>query len=349
MGETKGDSMRKHLVLFMVLVGCLMLQGQDRPFGPTRLALPGATTLPTTCAANIEVYIDTDATPAGQQVFLCNSSGNGFNLIGDGTGGDSISVNSSAVVDADFDDATPAQPTDGMNVDWQTSGSGPADISANLKVWDLCDPRRLVCKNEEFLGGVESGNGSVGELGWGHNNAFTRQQVAGRPGVLRSPTSSTINTHQHALFGASNGNAGPMNSQTWRQKWGFRLNTDTEMTARAGLMNEVTVTTPSDGIYFQYNVTVAAGNWFVCSRAASTETCTDTTTAVDANFHDFEIRNNGSNSISFFIDGTETTGSPITTNIPTVNLSFGATIENLEAADKTMDLDYFTFKMLVSR
>ena len=78
--------MKKHLVLFMVLAGCLMLQGQDRPFGPTRLALPGATTLPTTCAANIEVYIDTDATPAGQQVFLCNSAGNGFNLIGDGIG-----------------------------------------------------------------------------------------------------------------------------------------------------------------------------------------------------------------------------------------------------------------------
>lgn len=76
--------MRKHLLLFLVLVGCLTLSGQDRPFGPTRLALPGATTLPAACTANIEVYIDTNATPAGQQVYLCNSGGNGWNLIGDG-------------------------------------------------------------------------------------------------------------------------------------------------------------------------------------------------------------------------------------------------------------------------
>jgi len=52
-----------------------------------KLALPAATTLPATCTANKEIYVDTDATPAGQQVYLCNSAGTGWNLIGDGGAG----------------------------------------------------------------------------------------------------------------------------------------------------------------------------------------------------------------------------------------------------------------------
>jgi hypothetical protein len=41
---------------------------------------------PATCAANKELYIKTDAT-AGQQLFICNATGNGWNLVGDGGGG----------------------------------------------------------------------------------------------------------------------------------------------------------------------------------------------------------------------------------------------------------------------
>ena len=41
---------------------------------------------PVTCTANKDLYIKTDAT-AGQQLFLCNSAGNGYNLVGDGGGG----------------------------------------------------------------------------------------------------------------------------------------------------------------------------------------------------------------------------------------------------------------------
>ena len=42
-------------------------------------------TLPATCVANKELFIDTDATP-GQQLFICNATGNGWNLVGDGGG-----------------------------------------------------------------------------------------------------------------------------------------------------------------------------------------------------------------------------------------------------------------------
>jgi len=56
------------------------------------------------------------------------------NLTAAAGGGDSITVNGVAVVDADFDSATPAAPAsplgDGQNVTWQKDASSPANISA---------------------------------------------------------------------------------------------------------------------------------------------------------------------------------------------------------------------------
>lgn len=42
-----------------------------------------STAIPATCSANRQFYVKMDATP-GRQLFLCNSVGNGWNLIGDG-------------------------------------------------------------------------------------------------------------------------------------------------------------------------------------------------------------------------------------------------------------------------
>jgi hypothetical protein len=45
-----------------------------------------AAAAPVSCVANKDLYIKTDAT-AGQQLFLCNATGNGWNLVGDGSSG----------------------------------------------------------------------------------------------------------------------------------------------------------------------------------------------------------------------------------------------------------------------
>lgn len=47
-------------------------------------------------------------------------------------GGDSITVNGVAVVDADFDSATPAAPANGKNVVFQKDAGSPANISAHI-------------------------------------------------------------------------------------------------------------------------------------------------------------------------------------------------------------------------
>ena len=53
------------------------------------------TTLPASCAANKDLFIDSDASPGGQQLFLCNSAGTGWNLVGDagGAGSGIMSLN----------------------------------------------------------------------------------------------------------------------------------------------------------------------------------------------------------------------------------------------------------------
>lgn len=59
---------------------------------------------------------------------------NGSDVLTWGIVADSISVNGTPVTDADFDDTTPAPPAGDLNVLWQTSGTGPADISAYVDV-----------------------------------------------------------------------------------------------------------------------------------------------------------------------------------------------------------------------
>ncbi|HWP84678.1 MAG TPA: hypothetical protein VNN17_05780, partial [Terriglobia bacterium] len=49
-----------------------------------------------------------------------------------GGGGDNVSVNGTAASDADFDDSTPAAPSNAINVRWQKDALSPNNISANL-------------------------------------------------------------------------------------------------------------------------------------------------------------------------------------------------------------------------
>lgn len=86
---------------YLLLSLCVPLMAQTPDFGrtaqagaqydltaaartmPIKAGLSSAT--PSTCTASKELYIKTDA-PAGQQLYLCSSAGNGFVLVGDGAG-----------------------------------------------------------------------------------------------------------------------------------------------------------------------------------------------------------------------------------------------------------------------
>jgi hypothetical protein len=52
-----------------------------------------AANTPVSCTANKEMLVKSDATPAGRQLFICNGTGNGWNLVGDGAAGGVTSFN----------------------------------------------------------------------------------------------------------------------------------------------------------------------------------------------------------------------------------------------------------------
>lgn len=77
-------------------------------------------------AGTAAIILSTDAATKPQM-----SDGSVWIPLGAGAGGgDNVTINGAAVVDADFDDATPAAPAASVNVKWQKDASSPANISA---------------------------------------------------------------------------------------------------------------------------------------------------------------------------------------------------------------------------
>ncbi len=92
--------------------------------------------------------------------------------------------------------------------------------------------------------------------------------------------------------------------------------TGTQQKAYLGLHNGTNNTTaPSDGMYFRYDTTTVAGNWFRCTQA----TCVDTgvaRTTTAGQYQRFKIRTNAAGtSVEFFIN--EVSVGSASTNLPT--------------------------------
>jgi len=175
--------------------------GGLQDFSANKLALPAATTLPATCTANKEVYVDTDATPAGQQVYLCNAAGNGWNLIGDGGGGgggDNISVNGVAATDADFDDSTPAAPASALNVKWQKDALTPNNLSAYLP---YTAPLTATSGNLDCIDASGSAKGCLTSTDWTTFNGKAGLATAGTNGIAAynagDDTTAARSDHTH--------------------------------------------------------------------------------------------------------------------------------------------------------
>src|SRR3990170_2970924 len=134
-----------------------------------------------------------------------NLSMAGTTINATGGGGDSITVNTTAVVDADLDDATPAAPAGGVNVKWQQDGGSPANISAHLAANDVSntvlrdsagfsvigkastgagDPADIVAADETVLGRTGAGNLAFAQLATGQiaNDAVTYAKIQNAAG-----------------------------------------------------------------------------------------------------------------------------------------------------------------------
>ncbi len=112
-------------------------------------------------------------------------------------------------------------------------------------------------------------------------------------------------------------------------------------TIRIGLHDSVTTAAPTDGMYFQYNTTVAAGNWFRCTQVACVDTGVARTTTANT-YERFKIKTNATGTaVEFFIN--EVSVGTANSNLPGATASYGPTINvnTVDALTRTWKIDYF--------
>jgi hypothetical protein len=96
-------------------------------------------------------------------------------------------------------------------------------------------------------------------------------------------------------------------------------------------------------VYFRASVGAGVGNWFIRCRNGGALTSLDSGIQLDASEHIFRIECFPTDEVHFYIDGVETTNSPITTNIPDDAADFLQPylyIRTFENVAKSMDVDY---------
>lgn len=161
-----------------------------------------------------------------------------------------------------------------------------------------------------------------------------------RIGLIRRDTSAVINTYTGtSISGTSSSIFGDLPHSLI---WVVRLNVnDANTSAKIGAQSSAFNITPAQGIYFEK--LGPDTNWFCVSRSASVETRTDSGIAVNTSFNTFSYTRSSSQ-IEYFINNSLVC--TITTNLPSSSLNPTVALQNLDAASKTVDFDYFQMRIM---
>lgn len=105
-----------------------------------------------------------------------------------------------------------------------------------------------------------------------------------------------------------------------------------------------------NAVSFQYDSAINSGNWQLITKNTSVSTTTNTSTAADTNWHNFQISINAAGtSVEFFIDGVSQ--GTHTTNIPTaaINPNMGFSTSSVGGASiNSMLIDLFYMKQTLT-
>lgn len=202
--------------------------------------------------------------------------------------------------------------------------------------------KNIITLQDDFLSGTTT-SGQIGFAGWATaTGAYAFQSSeANYPGILRVSTTAVINTTARLFPNTTTSFV--LFPSSLDVLWIARLNTnDANTTLRMGAFS--TSTSPIDGQYFEK--LDADINWF-CVNASAGQTRADSGVAVDTNFHRFRSIRNQSNIIKYYIDGVEVCS--ITANITPDPMTPIVHIVNSDASEKTVDIDYFQMRYMVTR
>lgn len=117
-----------------------------------------------------------------------------------------------------------------------------------------------------------------------------------------------------------------------------------DYTLRIGMGSSLSSGSIADGLLFKYSDTINSGNWQIIERSGAVDiTTANTNTTVDTNWHVYKIIVNAvGNQASFFIDGSEVTGSPISVTIGSF-LGFSMSAVTSSSSSQTIDVDLWQF------
>lgn len=153
------------------------------------------------------------------------------------------------------------------------------------------------------------------------------------------------------ITGAINGNAYFID---WNNIRSLLVSKKATMEFRLKL-TQTTLTTMNHRLFFDnnnclgfyYDTALGHSNWQIQCVDGGVSTTLDSGIAVDTSYHIFRIEAFPTGQVHFYIDGVETGGSPITTNIPddaTDYLEPHFRVKTNENATKSVDLDYVVMR-----
>lgn len=184
--------------------------------------------------------------------------------------------------------------------------------------------------------------GQLGDTNWGHDGNGSAQSISGHPGVYRVPNNAVSCLFKIGLpiiLGA-----GELTVE-WIVK-----PSGTSFQMFIGLSDAIAAVyaEPANGCYFQYDSAVNAGNWRARTGSASSYSTANAANALTTNWVHLKIViNAAATSVAYFIDGSEITNSPITTNIPTAGIA-PCILSTGTAANTFLDVDLFMMNYVLT-
>lgn len=233
-------------------------------------------------------------------------------------------------------------------------GGFPLISDGSLPVW--CNPYKYLYVFDDF----NSGNvGNISLPNWfiASANSGSVSQVGStttNPGVMLFQTNGNASAQAIMRWGENNSTGWPFNlgGGSWDVEFFLNLSnlsdgTDT-YTVRFGLTNANGSGAPGDGVFFSYTDVGGGGatpNWQINSFKTGVGDLTQDSgiAAAITTYKKFRISvNAGATAVHFYIDGVETSNSPMVSDIPTARI--GPQIHLIKSAgtnNRTLGLDVF--------
>lgn len=241
---------------------------------------------------------------------------------------------------------TLAAPTDAIpGVFLNSTGTLPQwfDPRNQMIIWDdfLTDVNSSGVGNTTFIKAT-SGTGAAGTP-----NASGAVD-SGHPGILQMATGTTTTGSCIVRYGANNNNNWPIVlgggqlTVIWILKLDQLSNGTDTFSVSFGIGNSNSGLEAPSGCYFLGDSNSNA-NWLIKTAKASSRTSQTTTSTIDTSYHTYMIQvNAAATSVAYYIDGSQVTNSPLSTNIPTAQIGpFCYITKSAGSTSVTMELDYF--------